>query len=185
MDFLPQSVGWQLKYLLLPVLLRPPQHLRAGFDSHSAGSGSRALGSRLRPRGGGVWGGGGKKVKSTPLPHSGSEFAVGLVSRVLFDRARRPAGAGRDEKWGAVMISDCSQPAALKGLHSIISRCKLLVEENSQAAHPEGLGALGAPRLGPSPRPRPGPHHPRPGAPRRQRRSDSDGRGRPGRPLPL
>ena len=53
-----------------------------------------------------------------------------------------------------------------------------------QAAHPEGLGAHGAPRLGlPHPQPRSGPHHPRPGAPRRQRRGDADERGRSGRPL--
>ena len=56
----------------------------------------------------------------------------------------------------------------------------------AKIAHPEGLGAHGAPRLGPSPpRSRQGPHHPRPGAPRRERRGDADGRGRPGRPLLL
>ena len=36
---------------------------------------------------------------------------------------------------------------------------------HAQDAHPEGMGAHGAPRLGPpSPQPRPGPHHPHRGA---------------------
>ena len=49
-----------------------------------------------------------------------------------------------------------------------------------------GLGAHGAPRLGPPPpQPRPGPQHPRPSAPQRQRRGDADGRERSGRPLLL
>ena len=47
--FCPQSVGWQLESLLSPVTPRPPKHPWEGFDSHSAGLGSRALGSRLRP----------------------------------------------------------------------------------------------------------------------------------------
>ena len=61
-------------------------------------------------------------------------FSFLLFSICCGDRARRPGVRGVGKFWGAVLINDFNQPAALEGLRPISYRDLLLVEENF---HPE------------------------------------------------